>query len=81
VCTRAGGLPENVIDGETGITVPSRDPGALADALARFASDPALRARMATAGRARVIRAFRPSDQAAAFGALYERVLDGAKRP
>ena len=81
VCTRAGGLPENVIDGETGITVPSRDPGALADALARFASGPALRARMGTAGRARVIRAFRPSDQAAAFGALYERVLDGAKRP
>jgi len=34
-----------------------------------------------TERRARVMRAFRPADQAAAFSALYERVLDGAKRP
>ena len=80
VCTRAGGLPENVVDGVTGLTVPSRDPHALADALARLAADPALRGRFGTAGRERVQTKFRLADQAAAFGALYERVLGSPAR-
>jgi len=80
VCTRAGGLPENVVDSETGLTAPSRDPNALADALARLAGDPALRARMGAAGRARVASKFRLADQAAAFGALYERALGASRR-
>ena len=75
VCTRAGGLPENVVDGETGITVPSRDPSALAGALSRLAADPALRSRLGAAGRARTMKEFRVADQAAAFTALYDRVL------
>ena len=80
VCTRAGGLPENVIDGETGLTVPSRDPKALADALARLAADPSLRTRFGAAGRTRVIAKFALADQAAAFTTLYERVLASPRR-
>lgn len=51
VATRVGGLPELVHDGETGILVPPRDPGALADALARLLADPSLRTRLGSAGR------------------------------
>jgi len=36
VSTRVGGLPEVVLDGETGFLVPPADPPALADAVTRF---------------------------------------------
>jgi glycosyltransferase involved in cell wall biosynthesis len=58
IATRGGGVPEVVADGETGILVPPRDPGALADALLRLAGDQALRARMGAAGRARAVSLF-----------------------
>ena len=54
VATRAGGIPEAVVDGETGLLVPRRDVAALTNALARLASDGDLRARMGRAGRTRV---------------------------
>jgi glycosyltransferase involved in cell wall biosynthesis len=45
----AGGL---VRDGETGLVVAPSDPRALGDAIRRLLDDPALRARLGTAGRA-----------------------------
>lgn len=51
VATAVGGVPELVRDGETGLLVPPRDPGALAKTLARIADDPALRVRMGRAAR------------------------------
>ena len=45
VATRAGGLSEVVVDGDTGLLVPIRDPGALADGISRLLEDPALRER------------------------------------
>jgi glycosyltransferase involved in cell wall biosynthesis len=36
IATRVGGLGETVREGETGITVPPEDPGALAAAIVRF---------------------------------------------
>jgi glycosyltransferase involved in cell wall biosynthesis len=50
VATRAGGIPEVVVDGETGILVPPRDHRAMADALISLLTDPALRHRMGDAG-------------------------------
>jgi glycosyltransferase involved in cell wall biosynthesis len=44
--TRRSGLPE-----DAGISVPRRNPAAIAEALALLAADPALRARMGQAGR------------------------------
>lgn len=49
---------EQVVDGETGLLVPARDPAALAVALHRLASDDAQRARMGAAGQARAIALF-----------------------
>lgn len=48
------GNPLAIVDGETGFLVPERAPAALARALAQLADDPALRARMGAASRARI---------------------------
>ena len=42
----AGGLPEAIVNGETGILVPPEDVDALQDAIATLASDRDLRQRM-----------------------------------
>jgi glycosyltransferase involved in cell wall biosynthesis len=55
VATEVGGMPEVVIDGETGLTVPARNPAALAAAIVRLVDDPALARRLAEAGRAHVL--------------------------
>jgi len=54
VATRAGGIPEVVVDGETGVLVPPRDGEALAAAILDMLHDEAKRRRMAEAGFARV---------------------------
>jgi glycosyltransferase involved in cell wall biosynthesis len=55
VATEAGGMPEVVIDGTTGLTVPPRDPEALAAAIVRLVDDPALGRSFGVAGRAHVL--------------------------
>jgi len=54
VSTPVAGIPELVRDDESGLLVPAGDAGALADALARLAGDPALAARLAAGGRRRI---------------------------
>jgi glycosyltransferase involved in cell wall biosynthesis len=53
VATRVGGLLDLVVDGETGILVPPRDPPALRSALERLLADPDLRRKLGSAGRDR----------------------------
>lgn len=80
VSSDAGGLPENVTDGDTGFVVPRRDPDALAEKLMRLAGDPELRLGMGRAGRHRVLKHFRTDVQIAAFEDLYRRVLQADDR-
>ena len=47
IASRAGGIPEYIHDGETGVLVPPADPAALAQALASLLRDAAVRARFA----------------------------------
>ena len=58
VATAAGGVPEIVIDGRTGLIARDGDAAHLAEQLARLLLDPALRARLAAAGRALVLERF-----------------------
>jgi alpha-maltose-1-phosphate synthase len=54
VASRVGGIPEVVVDGETGWLVPPGDPAALAEALRVSLADPTRARRMGEAGRRRV---------------------------
>ena len=58
VATRAGGLAEVVVDGETGLLVPPRNAPALADAIVRLLRDTELRRRCGEAGLTRARRVF-----------------------
>jgi L-malate glycosyltransferase len=53
VGTRAGGIPEVIVEGETGFLVEPRDHQAMADAIVRLLEDEGLRRRMGDAGLAR----------------------------
>ena len=56
ITTRFGSVEELVRHGETGLLVPPRDPGAIADAIAALGSDAALRVRLAEAAYEAVAR-------------------------
>ncbi|MDC0948845.1 glycosyltransferase family 4 protein [Gammaproteobacteria bacterium] len=58
IASRLSGIPELVIDGETGILVEPGDASALTTAIDRLADDPALRRRLAQAGQRRVSEHF-----------------------
>lgn len=58
VATRVGGIPELVVDGETGLLVPAGQAEALAAALDCLLEDSELRRRMGQAGRRRVETCF-----------------------
>jgi glycosyltransferase involved in cell wall biosynthesis len=76
VATRAGGIPEVVADGATGVLVPPRDPHALAEAIVRLLRDPAARQRMGDAGLARVRERFTVERMVAETAELY-RIVAG----
>ncbi len=77
VATRLSGIPELVVDGESGLLVPERDPAALADAMARLAGDAALGARLAYGGRIAVQERF---DRARNVEALEALLVGGPGR-
>lgn len=74
VATRAGGIPEVVEDGVTGVLVPSRDHTEMARAIVRLLKDEPLRRRMGEAGLARVRERFTVDRMVAETAAAYERV-------
>ena len=59
VSTRLAGIPELVVDGETGTLISAGDSTALAQALEQLLRDPELRLRFGHAGRARIEQHFR----------------------
>ena len=58
VATRAGGIPEAIIDNESGLLVPPQDDEALAKGILRLLRDPALRRRLGAGGSTRVATEF-----------------------
>ena len=78
VTTTGGALPEVVgRHGETAMLVPPDDVEALARALGQLLDDPAARARLGAAGRARVLRRFTWRRCAEGTAACYRALLDG----
>jgi glycosyltransferase involved in cell wall biosynthesis len=75
VVTRVTGCVDAVVDYETGILVPAKDPEALAEAIAYLLERPEERSRMGKAGRERVLRDFRPEDVWEALYQEYVRLL------
>lgn len=67
VATKVGGLPELIIDGETGMLVPPEDERAMADALIAVLRDRGLAARLGEAGRARAASRFSEKKMHAAW--------------
>ena len=72
----AGGLPEAVADGETGILVPPEDAAALREAIAALLADESLRTRLGSAGRKRMRQDFSIAAMAEMHVALYESVMN-----
>jgi glycosyltransferase involved in cell wall biosynthesis len=75
VATRAGGTPEIVVEGETGLLVEPRNATALADALLRVAVDSAYRKVTGAAGRRRVESLFSLAGMVEGTAKVYEQVL------
>ena len=73
VAADGGALPEVV--GKAAIVVPARDPGALATALGEVLASPALRKKLAIAGRRRVMKRFRWDAAAVQVADVYRKVI------
>lgn len=72
VAAAAGGVPEVVVDGETGLLIPFGDVAALAGAVARLCDEPGLAGRLGAAGRELVQGGYTWDER---FRALSARVL------
>ena len=74
VATDVGGTAEAVVDGETGLLVPPRDPPALAAAIRRLLDDPEAARRMGEAGRRRVEERFSAEAMSRRVLEIYDEV-------
>jgi len=75
VATAVGGVPDAVVDGETGRLVPAGDVPALADALRALVADAGLRERMGAAARERARARYHERMVMPRLMSLYERAL------
>src|SRR5712672_1722975 len=73
VSTRLAGIPELVVDGQTGLLAPPSDSTALAHALEQLLRDPELRLRFGHSGRARIEQDFRIEQTVAPLINLFEK--------
>lgn len=73
VASNVGGIPDVVVDGESGILVPEKDPVALADAFKRLEVDPTLIQKLLTGARKRI-------DECFTWDGIIERQMEVYKR-
>lgn len=78
VGTRHDGIPEVVVDGETGILVDERDVDGMAQAMIRLATDPQLAAQMGQAGRKRVETHYSMEKSIKGLSHVIESAIDSA---
>jgi glycosyltransferase involved in cell wall biosynthesis len=75
VATAVGGVPEVVVDGETGFLVPARDHDAMAKRIIGLLKDNALRTRMGEAGLRRARERFTVERMVEGTVATYESLI------
>ena len=75
VASRVGGLPESVLQGETGFLFKPEDAGELAESLLTLLDDPEMCARFGQAGKKRVATHFSSTKMALQYEALYRELL------
>lgn len=75
VATRAGAVPEIVVDGQTGLLVDTGDEVQLADAIVRVLDDAELRTAFGASGRRRVLEEFSARRMAADYSYVYAEAL------
>ncbi|MFA6603516.1 MAG: glycosyltransferase family 4 protein [Patescibacteria group bacterium] len=78
IASRTAGVPDAVLDGETGLLVEPDDHSGAAYAVGRLMDDPGLRRRLGDRGRARVREEFTWEKQAAKFTRALETALGTA---
>ena len=79
VAADSGGAKEIVLSEQTGILVPPKDPGALAEALVRLAGNETLCQGMGRAGRRRAETLFAAGQVAGLVADLYDEILSGKR--
>ena len=77
--SRVGGIPECILDGQTGFLVPERDEQALVQRMTELLDDPLARRQMGIAGRALIERQFDIQRQTEALENLYDSLLSEAR--
>lgn len=77
IASNAGGVPEIVIHGETGLLVPPGDATALAEAIIKLLENPPLRQMMGKRGRERVESEFSLEKHVETVSRIYQSILDG----
>jgi len=78
VATNAGGIPDAVVDGETGFLVPPGDSAAVATAVDRLLGDAELAAKMGAHGRQRVLDQFNWDNTSIAVSRQLESLLSSS---
>lgn len=80
VATNVGGIPEIVVDGETGILVPPEDENALSEAITKLLNDTELCAKMGKAGKERILKYFSKDKMCQKTLDVYSKILGYSKR-
>ena len=75
VATAVGGIPELVLDGETGLLIAPNDEAQLTHALATLTNDHAYRAALGSAGQARVAASFSAATSTARTLEVYDDLV------
>jgi sugar transferase (PEP-CTERM/EpsH1 system associated) len=75
IATNAGGNPELVLDGETGMLVPRSDPITMADAIHSYLNHPAKLERHGRAGRTRAEKYFSIEKMVEGYLSVYDEIL------
>jgi glycosyltransferase involved in cell wall biosynthesis len=80
VATAVGEVPTVLDGGRAGMLAPPRDAAALADALARLLSDPALARRLSAAAALRAAQEYTLAKMTERYAALYAELLTRGPR-